>query len=255
MEFTTTQFYDHDIFTVKRYGDHTIRLSYLSAIRKSGLEPVEDNVLASKKGKVNTGKLSDNLIRAKSTVRELVLCNPWYYWCTFTISPEKYDRYDLKTYMQDFSEFIHNYNRRRAPADKVTYLLVPEQCKDGAWHLHGFIKGICEKDLRRNKYGYLTWVPYENRFGFISMDAIKDIDQASSYILKYMTKNLNDTVIGLNAHSFYASKGLQRAEELYRGRGRFTGEWDWEHPDGYVKIKTLDERKADISEIFEVTDK
>lgn len=252
MALFTSDLYEHDVYTVKRFGDHVVKISYLSAIRKAGLEPLDDNRKASKRCKVNTEKLSGNLIRAKSTVRELVLSNPWDYWCTFTISPEKYNRYDLAGYMKDFSEFIHSYNRRCSADDKVRYLLVPEQCKDGAWHLHGFIKGIRSKDLYHNKYGYLTWKQYEEKFGFISMSCIRDIERASSYILKYMTKNVNETDIKLNAHSFYSSKGLQRADELYRGHGVFTGTWDWEHPDGYIKVKTIDERVTDISEIFEV---
>ena len=251
MPISTNNLYDVDIYTVKRYGDHTLRVSYLRVCRKSGYEPIDD---APQKGTVNTEKLSNNLVRAKSTVRELVLCNPWDYWCTFTISKERYDRYNLKAFFKAFGEFIHNYNRRCAESDKVKYLLVPEQHKDGAWHLHGFIKGIRQKDLYINQYGYLTWKQYEKNFGFISMSAVRDIDRASSYVLKYMTKEIASTALELNAHSYYASNGLQRAEELYRGYGIYTGEWDWEHEEGYCKVKTIDERKVDISEIFEVVE-
>ena len=40
--------------------------------------------------------------------------------------------------------------------------------------------------------------------------------------------------------------------ELYRGKADFFGKWDWEHPDGYVKIKTLDVRKDSISDYMEI---
>lgn len=251
MSFTTNDLYEHDVYTVKRFGDHTLRVSYIRACRKAGFEPIEDTP---KKGTVNSEKLSNNLVRAKSTVRELVLCNPWDYWCTFTVSPDRYDRYDLKAYFKAFGEFIHNYNRRCSEDEKVKYLLVPEQHKDGAWHLHGFIKGIRKKDLYTNQYGYLTWKQYEEKFGYISMSEIKDIDRASSYIMKYMTKEITSAALALNAHSFYSSKGLQRADELYRGHAIYTGDWDWEHEDGYCKVKTIDERNEDISEIFEVVE-
>ena len=158
----------------------------------------------------------------------------------------------VAAFFHDFAEFLHNYNRRCSPDERVIYLFVPEQHKDGAWHLHGFVKGIRKRDLYINAHGYLTWRQYEEKFGFISMSPIGDIDKCSSYIQKYMTKDINSTNIAFNARSFYSSHHLKRAEELYRGPANFTGTWDWEHPDGYVKIKTVDERTTDISEIFEV---
>lgn len=124
-------------------------------------------------------------------------------------------------YKKNLGEFIHNYNRRCDSEYAVRYLLVPEKHQDGAWHMHGFIKGIRPKDLYTNQYGHLTWKSYEKKFGFISMDKIKDKERASSYILKYMTKDTAHSISELNAHLFYASKKLNRSEEIYRGSGVF----------------------------------
>lgn len=245
--FTDTP-YQHDVFTVKQYGDYKVKIAYCKSMRESGWEDLRGK---NKKCSVNSEKLSNNLSRAKSLVQEYALCNPWDYWCTFTISPEKFDRYNLRSYYSCFSKFLNNYNRRDDDF-KVKYLFVPELHKDGAWHMHGFIKGIAPEDLYVNSHGYLTWKQYENKFGFISMDKIKDIDRASSYIQKYMTKDLDKNVSELNQHLYYCSKGLNRATELYRGSAYFNGSWDWEHPDGYCKIKNLDLRKDDISEFLEI---
>lgn len=250
MSFMKDNPYERDLFTVKQLGEHTVKISYCAAIRETGWEELDSAQV--KKCSVNDEKLRNNLARAKSVVRELALCNSWDYWCTFTISPERYDRYNLSAYFKDFAEFLHNYNRRCSENDKVRYLLVPEQHEDGAWHLHGFIKGIRKKDIYKNRFGYLTWSQYESKFGFISMSPVKDLDRSSSYILKYMTKNPDKNVTELNAHIYYASKGLERAVELYRGKGSFHGTWDWEHPDGYCKVKTLDVRKDNIHDYLEV---
>lgn len=118
--------------------------------------------------------------------------------------------------------------------------------------MHGFLRGIRKEDLYTNQFGYLTWLQYERKFGFISMSAVKDLERASSYILKYMTKNTDKNVTELNAHVYYASKGLERSVELYRGPATYTGTWDWEHPDGYCKIKTIDVRRDDIHDFLEV---
>lgn len=245
--------YEHDIYSVKQFGEHTVRITCCSTVRQSGWEAEKEH-----KGKcsVNDSKLADNLTRARNKVREYVLCNPWDYWCTFTIDPEKFDRHDLDGFMKSFAKFLNNYNSRNCrdcPEYRVRYVLVPEQHKDGAWHVHGFIRGIVPSDLYTNRYGYLTWMQYEQKFGFISMDRIKDIDKCSSYILKYMTKDSDKNVTALNRHLYYASKGLEKAVELYRGHADYKGGWDWEHPEGYIRIKTLDTRKDDINDYMEVT--
>lgn len=252
MPTTTHDPFQYGIYTVKQVGEHLMKISYCTRVREAGWETVDDVPEFAEKGSRHDVKLSSNLARAKSVVRELVLCNPWDYWCTFTISPDRYDRYNLKAFFKDFSEFLHNYNRRCKEPEKVRYLLVPEQHKDGAWHLHGFLRGIRQKDLYTNRFGYLTWKTYEGNFGFISMSPVEDIDRASSYILKYMTKDSSRNVTDLNAHTYYASQGLERAVELYRGHAAFHGSWDWEHPDGYCKVKTIDVRKEDIHDYLEV---
>ena len=243
--------YQHDIFTIKHYGEHIEKIAYIKTMREAGWE---DERETKAKGSVNDDKLSNNLARAKTLVKEYALCNPWDYWCTFTISPDKFNRYNLNEFYKHFAEFIHGYNKRQPEAYKVKYLLVPEQHKDGAWHMHGFIKGINPKDLLKNENGYMTWKQYNRKFGFISMDVIKDMDKASSYILKYMTKDTDKNVTEINKHVYYCSKGLQRAVEIFRGRAEFHGNWDWEHPDGYCKIKTIDLRKDNIHDYIEVYD-
>lgn len=242
--------YERDIYTVKQLGEHTVKIAYCNALRETGWEDDREYV---KKGTVNMEKLANNLSRAKNTVKELVLCNPWDFWCTFTIDPQKYDRYNLDAFMRDFAKFLNNYNSYNCPQEyKVKYVLVPEQHKDGAWHLHGFIKGIKPKDLCTNEHGYLTWKQYNKRFGYISIDRVKDLDRASSYILKYMTKDTDKNVTDLHRHLYYASQGLERATELYRGKANYFGSWDWQHPDGYCKLKTLDTRKDNISDYMEI---
>ena len=243
--------YLHDVFTVKQMGEHTVRISYVSVMREAGWEFNDDY---KPKGSVNDEKLSNNLARAKTVVREYALCNPWNWWCTFTINAEKCDRYNLDVFYKSFSRFINDYNKRRADEYRVKYLLVPERHKDGAWHMHGFIHGIDPKDLYKNEYGYMTWKQYNNKFGYISMDTIQDIDKSASYILKYMTKDKDKNVTEVNKHLYYCSKGLERATELYRGGGVYFGTWDWQHPDGYCKVKNLDVRKDDISNYLKVFD-
>lgn len=241
--------YEYNTIVVKQLGNK-IKIIEVSCSRIPGFEIDKKHT---PKYAANEVKLHNNVCRARTKVNEYALCNPWDYWCTFTISPEHYDRYNLHSYFRDLAEFIHNYNRRCLDEEKVKYLLVPEQHKDGAWHLHGFIKGIRKKDLYINSKGYLTWKQYEEKFGFISMSAIKNIDKASSYIYKYMTKDIARAVSELGSHLYYSSHGLKTADTIFRGHAKLHAEWDYEHPDGYCKIKTIDTRKEDLECILEVT--
>ena len=253
MALFTNDLYEHDVFTVKKLGDYIYRISFNSSVRKSGFEPIEGQTVVPSKRNVNSDKLLNNLSRAKSTIKELALSNPWDYFVTLTYDRAKTERYDLNSTVKKFNEFVHNYNRRCSKEEKVSYLIIPENHKDGAWHAHGVFKGIRKRDLYVNKYGYLSWKQYEDKFGFISLDKdIHDIKRLSSYILKYISKDFCRTDIKINAHSYYHSKGLKKAEILYRGHGNFTGTWGWEHEDGYCKILEFDIRELDIHDVFEI---
>ncbi len=244
--------YRESVASVKQLGDHILKVTEVSYCRIEGLELATPRKFRSKNS-VNDSKLDSNRARAISTVRELVLCNPWEYFCTLTVSPEHYDRHNLKAYQKDLSEFLHTYNRSCAEAEKVKYLLIPEMHKDGAWHMHGFLSGIKPSDLYVNPYGYLGWKSYEKRFGYISFSKIRDIDRTANYATKYISKDASKNVADLGAHLYYASKNLKRADLVYRGRINLHCDWDYIHPDGFCKVKTFDMRTDDYDSFIEVT--
>lgn len=243
--------YDYNVTTVKQYNDNIYRVCTMPVCRNSGFE-IEKDTKYTKKNTVNNNKLSNNIVRSRTTVQEYALCNPWTYFVTLTIDEKKYDRFNLKRYYSDFAEFIHNFNRRRTKENKVKYIFVPELHKNGAWHMHGMIYGLCPDDLTINQNGYFTWKKYNDKFGFMSIDKIQDIDRLSSYILKYITKDVEKSVSELGAHLYYASKGLVKAELVYRGQALLHCDYDYEHPDGYCKIKTFDTRKDNMMEYLEL---
>lgn len=241
--------YDYDISTIKRIG-HLIRISNLKACRHPGLE-IEKQY--SRKGTINSTKLENNISRARTNIIEYALCNQWDYFCTFTISPEKYDRYNFKEYYRDFSKFINNYNRSCKDEEIVKYLLIPEMHKDGAWHMHGLLKGIRKEDLYINQYSYIGWIKYEEKFGYISIDRIRDIEHCSKYILKYITKEISQNVYSLGNHLYYSSNGLNKGQQFYRGSLELLCDWDYVRPDGLCRVKTFDERKDDFTKYIKVS--
>ena len=160
-------------------------------------------------------KLQNNISRAKNKILEYGHCNKWEYFCTFTLNKNKQNRYDLKQYHKDFSNWIHNYNKKYNT--KLEYILIPEQHKDGGWHEHGLLKGITKDSLSINEHGHLDLEYYKNRFGWVCIEPIKDNTKCVFYITKYINKDLIQRKDDVGAHLYYASKGLKTKENIFQG--------------------------------------
>lgn len=174
-------------------------------------------------------KLSSSVSRTKRLVLELALANDWDYFITMTLDEKKLNRFDLDAWHSKFQEWLKY--RRKKYGWKISYLLVPEQHGDGAWHCHGLIKGVmpldlvpfsnmdkagyCSENGRRLKASlrnsdYLDWREYRNSFGFVSLGPLKSQQAASFYVTKYITKDLARCVSTCGKHMYWASRGLNR---------------------------------------------
>lgn len=220
-----------NIHIIKRYGNK-YKLIRLNLCNMPGLTP-DREIIKAKRGTANDEKLQNNLSRTKETVFQYAMCNSWTWFCTFTLSPVKYDRSDLKKFIKDLSHFIRNY-RAKYKID-ISYLFIPELHKDKeSWHFHGLIEGIPEECLRLfNQWdrtdtgmripvylwqnGYYDWPDYRKKFGWCSLSPVRSAEGVAKYITKYVSKDLGESVTELNAKSFYSSRGLKKAEEIDRG--------------------------------------
>lgn len=110
-------------------------------------------------------KLSQAIARARSVITQVAICNDWDYFFTCTLDGAKHDRYDLDSFRKVFPQWLRDYNKKYRC--KIRYLLVPERHKDGAWHIHGFLRGIPSDRLtpfvrgihpeKLVNGGYLNW--------------------------------------------------------------------------------------------------
>lgn len=168
-------------------------------------------------------KLDASLSRSRRVVLELALCNDWEWFCTFTLSGAKYDRKDLEGWYKRFTQWIRD-QRKKYGAD-LKYVLVPEQHKDGSWHMHGLFSCVGDflvsfQKLRSQgekipdklvKGGYYNWPDYQKKFGYCSFGPVKNRVAVGFYVTKYITKSLQESCIGVGFHLYYASQGLNRA--------------------------------------------
>lgn len=190
---------------------------------------------------VNMDKLDTNLIRAKSKVFEYSMCNVFDYFVTLTLDSKKYDRQNLSKYIKDLGQFIRDY--RKQFDVNIQYLFIPEQHKDGSWHMHGLIKGIPEEHLKINSNGYKDWNAYSDKFGYMSIDNIISQEAVSKYITKYIAKTLEvgGGVTEKNKKLYYASRGLEVAQKVKEGTLK---SWEldkipFDYENDYIKSKML----------------
>lgn len=265
-----------DVWNLYRYGD-VLKVVYIKTLpntktremgKKTNVSSIPTNIAdevanipdVCKKKKSDTEKekaarFSQSLSRTKARIFELAACNEFTYFCTFTQDKKKRDRFDLGSFRTDFAQLVRNLNRSRAEGERIQYLLIPEKHKDGAWHMHGLLKGLTPEDLRlftleeklpkrlreqiEKGVKIYDWTRYRRAFGYFTCTEIENATAVSKYVTKYITKDLKTTAAESGAHLFFASQGLQGREVLaWRSFEKCPIEnWDFENE--YVKVKEI----------------
>lgn len=223
--------YNQTILKVYGYGDNKkIKVIRMNCLRTAGIE--DDKEYRAPKGSVNDFKLDENIQRAKNAIFEYAFCNPWDWFFTGTLDPNKYDRTDLERFHKDLTQWFRNYGKKHNV--KIKFLIVPELHTDGiSWHIHGFLRGLPKEHLKQFVVGDVmgkalaekvkkgdevyNWLPYAKKFGFCDLEPIRNAEAVSKYIMKYINKNLAKSVKELNAHLYYHSRGLNTAKTIKKG--------------------------------------
>ena len=204
------------------------------------------------KNKADYTKMIESLIRSKRMVFEYAFSNDWDYFATFTINPEKFDRYNLNEYHRKFSHWLRNYFRRKYNED-VQYISIPEQHKNGAWHEHALIKGISKQHLELFKLSddipkYIrdkliageeiyNCPMYMKKFGWCTFEPVRNSEACAKYITKYITKDMQKSVTEYGAKMYYASRGIKKAEIVMRGY--YDGNYIEDFSNDYCKKSTF----------------
>ena len=239
---------NHDTWYVYRFGNgyKIVYIKYGSECSRSAIPKKLKPMSAKEKEQ----RLSQSVSRTKSTIFELAFCNEFSHFCTFTQNIEKVgDRYNLAKFRKELAQFVRNQNRGRE--QKIKYLFVPEQHKDGAWHIHGLVMGLTDADLREFSLSeklpqkirkqllkgekVYNWEKYSEKFGFFTATKIKSHDACAKYVTKYITKNVVETALDNGAHTYFASQGLKRKERVFHSDYELCPITDWGFENDYVK--------------------
>ena len=151
--------------------------------------------------------------RTRKKVYDYAKSNEWEWFVTFTFSPDKVNRYDYDECTKYLSKWFNNL-KRSSPA--LSYLVVPEQHKDGAYHFHGLFSGINERQIvwpgkyvvkrvrgLRSKFVRTKEKIYKigsYKLGWMTATKVRELEKVTSYITKYITK---DMLNGLHGRKRY----------------------------------------------------
>lgn len=199
--------YNHKI---KTYPDGTIQHIIFSNWKDREYEKSNSSNRQFEK----SNKELENLKRAKQVVYDLAKCNDFDYFITLTFDSEKIiNRFDYKSCTEALKRFTKHLTYKG-----IKYIIVPELHSNGAYHFHGLLKGEIELKQAINSKtgqdikGVFNIVSFP--FGFSTASLIRDKVRVSTYITKYITKNLLYTV-PKGYKRYWASKGLNRPIVAY----------------------------------------
>lgn len=176
--------------------------------------------------------LQKSINRTKTKISDYVLCNNFSHFATFTFDPSnskvngEENRHDFKKMSSLLKKWLNTeqVNHFRRHGRKFRYLIVPERHKNNAWHFHALLEGYQNETedfyTRKNKYITVSELKKtkkdKNRkfivrykLGRSEIAPIKDKTKMSSYIKKYITKEL---IQDKNAKRYWASRNLKTPE-------------------------------------------
>lgn len=257
------QKYKYNQTILKRFtnGENTkYKLITCKCLRNSG---VEDETDKGKRCTVNDEKTDESISRTRSRIFELAYCNSWQWFFTATLDPTKYVRTDLTKFHKALTQWLRNYNKKYS--FNIKFILIPELHSDGvSWHIHGLLSGLPVEQLKqfvigdkmsskladkvRNGEILYNWLPYAEKFGFCDLEPIRSHEAVSKYITKYISKSLENSVKDLNAHMYYCSRGLNRAEIIKKGTMSANIVPDFESD--YCRISWLENNPLIIDEVL-----
>lgn len=193
--------------SVKEYDD-MIQI----IVNKTPVAMPTNRHIGKRKQKKNPIVADSSIARTRTAVQDICLCNHFDWFCTFTFDPKRFNSKDIKECKRYMENWLKHCRDRRSKYLK--YLVIPELHKSGAVHFHALLRGFEDKQLLRESHVFQNGRRVYNirhwHFGFSTCVKIDNIDKVSSYIRKYITK---DMILLPGTRRYLCSKGLTRPKK------------------------------------------
>lgn len=153
--------------------------------------------------------------RTKQTIKDYVLSNGFDMFWTLTYRSDRDDDIECVKRMQNWVK------RKREKYGKFAYIIIPERHKNGCLHFHMLTKGYKGSIVdsgHKNERGQTIYNADSWSHGFSTVvkigDSIEDSSKVASYVVKYITKQMEDVHFGKNARRYWSSKGLLKPKMI-----------------------------------------
>lgn len=152
-----------------------------------------------------------NLWRIKTKIKDYILSNDFDYFWTLTFKADRYD-YDLA--FQKMGKWLR---RMRDKYGKFDYIMIPELHKDGAIHFHGVTGGLNAviRDSGVNHKGSEVYNCLDWEYGFTTLTKIRDKEKTASYVTKYVTKEMQNSIVEKGKKKYWCSRGLRKPDVTF----------------------------------------
>lgn len=158
--------------------------------------------------------LTSSINRTVQNLYCITRANLWNWFITFTFDPKMVDNTDYDLVTKLVSQWFKNVKKRKCP--NMKYVLVPELHKDGKkWHIHGLLADCPELDFVDSgivQNGHIVYNISNWIYGFSTATQVKDSGRVSSYITKYITKEM--CVCTSGRKRYWASRNCVKAKDV-----------------------------------------
>ena len=174
----------------------------------------DDNVSLNSEPKTDEEKEYEklkNLWRIKTKIKDYILSNDFDYFWTLTFKADRYD-YDLA--FQKMGKWLE---KMRKKYGKFDYIMIPELHKDGAIHFHGVTGGLNALivDAGVKHKGVKVYNCLEWEHGFTTLTKIRDKEKTASYVTKYITKEMQNSIVEKGKKKYWCSRGLRKPDVTF----------------------------------------
>lgn len=154
---------------------------------------------------------------AKTTIHDIVICNDFDYFCTFTFDPKKVkSRYDIGLLKVVMHRWLETQRKMHGQFD---YLILPEFHKDGAIHFHALFarfKGHLRDSGKKTEHGHTIYNFARFKYGFSTAVPIVQTDEDRSNVARYITKYVTkDMPTFPGKKRYWVSRGLKRPTKIH----------------------------------------
>lgn len=149
--------------------------------------------------------------KIKTKIRDYVLSNDFDCFWTFTFET---DRYNYELAFEKMSKWLELMRKKYG---KFRYIIIPELHKDGAIHFHGVTGGfkgvLTYSGIKHQKAKVFNCSDWKN--GFTTITKMRNKEKCASYVTKYFTKEMQNSIVGKGKKKYWLSKGLEKPVVSY----------------------------------------